>query len=311
MLGMKTIVALLLAVPLPVVAQDHLVRIQYDNDFFSATDQYYTQGVRMEYIAPVFERSPVRHVLLRPQNATASYAGIAIQRDGFTPSGIRINHIPHGDRPYAATMFISQFALVLNRENHTRIFSQLDLGMIGPIVGGREEQTGIHKAIGDILPLGWEYQVANDAVVNYTVEVEKGLLRRKLMLLTGFTQGRLGTLYTDVSAGALVRIGWMNDYFSNVGISTQGGLRKFQGYVFAKGSVKAVGYNATMQGGLSGKSIYTLPASSVERVVTQGSCGVVVSYKRMLLEYTKVYLSPEYTNGLSHGWGHCSLSFCF
>lgn len=308
---MRIILLLLCCFPVQLLAQDHLIRFNYDNDFFSATDQYYTQGVRLEYIAPAFEYSPIRYVLLHPQNATSSYAGIAIERDGFTPSGIRIDHIPYGDRPYAGTMFLSQFSIVFNREKHTRIFSQIDLGIMGPIVGAKEEQTGIHKAIGNILPLGWEYQIANDVIVNYTVQVEKGLINKEHITLTGFAQGRIGTLYTDASLGTMLRVGWMNDYFSSLGITKHASSRVFQCYGFAKGTEKAVAYNATMQGGMFSESIYTLPVSAIERLVAQGSWGIVIAYKRLQLEYTKAYISPEYKNGRSHGWGHCNISFCF
>ncbi|MES2780046.1 MAG: lipid A deacylase LpxR family protein [Bacteroidota bacterium] len=308
---MRTIILFLLGFPLMLFAQDHLIRLNYDNDFFSATDQYYTQGVRLEYIAPVFGQSPIRHLLLATKNASSVYAGVAIERDGFTPSGIRIVGIPYGDRPYAGTMFVSPFSIAFNQKKQTRIFSQLDLGMMGPIVGGKEEQTSIHKTIGNILPLGWEYQIANDVIVNYTTQFEKGVFNREHITLTGFIQGRIGTLYTDASVGTMLRVGWMNDYFSNLGITKGLDSRKFQLYGFAKGSGKVVGYNATMQGGLFSESIYTLPASSINRTVAQGSYGVVIAYKRFQLEYTKHYITPEYKNGLTHGWGHCNISFCF
>lgn len=308
---MRIMIFLLCCFSFQLCAQDRLIRFNYDNDFFSATDQYYTQGVRLEYIAPVFQQSPVRYLLLHSNTATTRYAGIAIERDGFTPSGIRIMGIPIGDRPYAGTMFLSQFSILLNNEKQTRIFSQLDLGMMGPVVGGKEEQTGIHKAIGNILPLGWEYQIANDVIVNYTVQFEKGLLNKEHINLTGFVQGRMGTLYTDASVGTMLRLGWLNDYFSNLGIFQQGNSRKFQCYGFAKGTAKGVGYNATMQGGIFSESIYTVSASSVERLVAQGSYGIVIAYKQLQLEYTKAHISPEYKNGLSHGWGHCNVSFCF
>ncbi|MES2561041.1 MAG: lipid A deacylase LpxR family protein [Bacteroidota bacterium] len=308
---MRILILLVYCLPFQLLAQDHLIRVSYDNDFFSATDQYYTQGVRLEYIAPVFQHSPVRYVLLHPQYVSTAYAGIAIERDGFTPSGIRIDRIPYGDRPYAGTMFVSQFSIIFNREKCTRIFSQVDLGMMGPVVGGKEEQTGIHRAIGNILPLGWEYQIANDVIVNYTAQLEKGIVHQHHVTLTGFTQARAGTIYTDASMGTMIRVGLMNDYFSNLGITKSEGSRKIQCYGFTRASGKAVAYNATMQGGLFSESTYTLPSSSIKRWVLQGSYGIIIAYKRLQLEYTKIHISPEYKNGLSHGWGHCNISFCF
>ncbi|MCP2937037.1 lipid A deacylase LpxR family protein, partial [Salmonella enterica subsp. enterica serovar Typhimurium] len=70
---------------------------------------------------------------------------------------------------------------------------------------------------------------------------------------------RAGTLYTDCSLGINFRAGWMNPYFNNLGIERNGG-RKFQLYVFFRAHARAVGYNATMQGGLfHTNSIFTIP----------------------------------------------------
>ncbi|MES2691201.1 MAG: lipid A deacylase LpxR family protein [Bacteroidota bacterium] len=291
-------------------AQDRLIRLTYDNDFFSATDRYYTQGVRLEYIAPVFQKSPVNHILFKDRNAQL-FAGIAIERDGFTPGSIRIDTIPIGNRPYAATSFLSSFVIAVNQETHTKLTSQFDVGIIGPASGGKEEQTAIHNAINGLPPLGWQYQVANDVVLNYMFQYEKGIVNNEYFQLAGLTQARLGTLFTDASAGALIRVGFMNDYFSNLGITAQNGSRKFQVYGFAKATGKAVGYNATMQGGLFNESIYTLKPDEINRTTAQAFYGIVIAYKRFQLEYTKAHITKEFKNGVSHGWGHCAVSFCF
>lgn len=296
--------------PAVLFAQDRIVRFTYDNDFFSATDRYYTQGVRFEYIAPVFQRSPVNHILVKDKSALL-FAGLAIERDGFTPSSIRIDSIPIGNRPYAATSFLSSFIISVNRETHTRLTSQFDIGIIGPASGGKEEQTAIHNAINGLPPLGWQYQVANDVVLNYTLQYEKGIVNHDCFQLTGLTQARLGTLFTDASAGALIRAGIMNDYFSNLGITTQNDLRKFQVYGFAKAIGKVVGYNASMQGGLFNESIYTLTSNEINRTTAQVFYGIVIAYKRLQLEYTKAHITKEFKNGKVHGWGHCAIAFCF
>ncbi len=292
-------------------AQDRLVSLNYDNDYFSATDRYYTQGVRLEYIAPVLLKLPVNVLLFKPETTTQTYAGIAIERDGFTPTSIRIDTVPVGNRPYAGTMFLSNFRTALNHNTHTKIYSQFDIGLMGPAVGGKQEQTNIHRAIGDILPLGWEYQVSNDVIVNYTLQYEKGLVNKEHIVLAGLSQVRLGTLYTDVSVGAMLRFGLMNDYFKSLGITKQSDSRKFQAYLYVKTMGKAVGYNATMQGGLFSESIYTLEVSQVNRFVGQVFYGVTIAFKRFQVVYGKANISQEYKGGLAHGWGHCNLSYCF
>jgi hypothetical protein len=297
--------------PFVVFAQDRLLRLNYDNDYFSATDRYYTQGVRLEWMAPVFQKSPVNFVLLKHKVASKVYAGIAIQRDGFTSQGILIDTIPVGNRPYAATMFLSNFRIELNRELHTKLYSQFDLGMMGPVVGGKEEQTAIHRSIGDVLPQGWKYQMSNAVILNYTAQFEKGVINQPYFNATGIGQARLGTLYTDCSAGAMLRAGWMNGYFDNLGITTASGSRKFQVYGYTKAMGKVVGYNATMQGGMFTDNAYTIGRSDINRVVGQIFYGVVVSYKRFQLEYGKANITQEFKTGLTHGWGHCVISACF
>jgi lipid A 3-O-deacylase len=288
-------------------------RFNYDNDFFSATDRYYTQGIRVELILPVFKRSPLSATLIPLKKSSKNYYGLALQQDGFTPISIRHDSIQYGERPYASVFFLSSFLVSINKESQKRLTSQLDLGVIGPNGYGEQEQKGIHHATNNFQPLGWEYQIANDVILNYSLNYEKGFLIRKNFELIGLIEGRLGTLYDDLSIGSTMRIGLMHNYFENLGL-TNGNItnRKFQCYLFIREKAKAVGYNATMQGGVfNKKSVYTIPAKDVNRVVGIAYVGISIAYKRISIEYTKAYISPEFYQGLAHSWGHCNISFCF
>jgi len=73
-----------------------------------------------------------------------------------------------------------------------------------------------------------------------------------------------------------------------------------------------VGYNATLQGGLiNTSSIYTLPTGNITRVVAECYGGIVIAYKRVSLEYTKAYITPEFKKGVDHSWGKCVIAVCF
>jgi hypothetical protein len=290
---------------------ENYFRYNYDNDFFSATDRYYTQGIRFELILNAFKHNPVSALLPRLNKNTKNYYGIAFERDGFTPRSIRHDSVYYGERPYAGTTFLSSFRYSVDTLKKQRLFSQLDLGIIGPASLGKEEQQYIHRKLKNIQPLGWQHQVANDIVVNYTLQYEKGIFMRKGIELIGMAEVRAGTLYDDASIGGTLRVGRMQPYFNNLGLSKVGNKR-FQWYLFARGRVKAVGYNATMQGGVFNKSSeYTLRDSEITRIVGLGYVGVVIAYKRVSLEYTKAYISREFVTGLEHGWGHCNVSVCF
>ncbi|MCW3083112.1 MAG: outer membrane protein [Bacteroidetes bacterium] len=286
-------------------------KFNYDNDFFSATDRYYTQGIRVELSMPMFKYNPFSKVLLKLKTAK-NYYGIAIEHDGFTPKSIRHDTVFVGERPYACTAFLSNFLISTDPVKLQRLTTQLDLGIIGPNAKGAEMQKGIHKALNNIQPLGWQYQVANDVVINYNIEYEKGFLALKHFEFIGQAGLRAGTLYDDVNMGAMMRVGWMQPYFENLGMTKHATTHKFQCYVFLKENVRAVQYNATMQGGVFEKnSVYTIRVSDMQRVVGTGEVGIVIAYKRVSIEYTKFYISPEFYGGLPHGWGHCVITVCF
>ncbi len=297
-------------------------RLTYENDFFVATDRYYTQGISLELIMPFIKKSPLSRLLISINNGALNYYGINIEQDVFTPRSIRYDSIYVGERPFAGVFFVSHFLVSINSEKKQRLSTSLALGIIGPEAKGSEEQKGIHYALQNIQPLGWENQIATDYVLNYNVKFEQGLFAKKRIECIGFVGSRLGTLYDDISVGAMLRGGWMQPYFKNLGLGSSsnklnengGGdkTNKFQCYIFGKAELKTVAYNATLQGGMFNKnSIYTLPAQDIKRVVGMAHLGLVMAYKRVSFEYSHAYISPEFDIGLSHSWGHCNITVCF
>lgn len=297
-------------------------RVNYENDFFFVTDRYYTQGISLELIMPFIKKSPLSKLLIPINKDALNYYGINFEQDVFTPRSIRHDSIYFGERPFAGVFFVSQFLVSINSEKKQRLSTSLALGIIGPEAKGEEEQKGIHYALQNIQPLGWEYQIATDYILNYNVKFEQGLFAKKRIECIGFVGSRLGTLYDDISVGAMLRGGWLQSYFKNLGLSSSSGklnengagdkTNKFQCYIFGKAELKTVAYNATLQGGMFNKnSIYTLPSQDIKRVVGMAHLGFVMAYKRVSLEYSHAYISPEFDIGLSHMWGHCNITVCF
>ncbi len=288
--------------------------VRYDNDFFSATDRYYTQGIRVNLVHPAIRHSPFSHTLIRLSKTALNYYGLQLQQDVFTPVSIRHEGIFYGERPFTAVFFISHSLVSVHTSEKTRLETRLDLGIIGPNAKGEEEQKGIHKALDNIEPLGWENQLAQDIVVNYRACIEKGLIMSKHFELMGASIGRAGTLYTDLGIRLNTRLGIFSPYFDNLGLENDASKRKskFKIYGIAKAGVRAVMYNATLQGGLINRSsIYTLPAGDVNRIVAECAGGIVIAYKRLSLEYSKAYITAEFKNGVDHGWGKCVITVCF
>ncbi len=291
---------------------NHYLRLQYDNDFFNATDRYYTQGIGLAYFDPLFKKLPGAHALIPLGNNAQNYYGLSVEQDCFTPSSIRHPDIFFGERPFAGTFVLSHELVSISRIKKRRLNTMLSLGTVGPCASCEQEQKSIHRWLANIQPLGWQYQVAGDAVINYSSQLEQGLLLSRYAEFIGYAGARVGTLYDDAHMGALLRVGWMPSYFEHPGIVKHAKTHRFQCYFTGRAQAKAVAYNATMQGGMFNRSsIYTIPSSHISRIVLMGSAGIVIAYRRVSLEYTKVYISPEFTTGLYHGWGHIGISLCF
>ena len=290
--------------------------LNYDNDFFSATDRYYTQGIQLNFIHSIVKHSPLSHVLIKLNKKALNYYGLHLEQDVFTPKSIRYKEgaIYYGERPFTAVFFLSHSLTSINpikRASHT---SQLDLGFMGPWAKGEEEQKGIHKALDNIEPQGWQNQLSNDYVLNYRTKIEKGLINKNYFEFIGSITARAGSLYTDFGAGFTMRFGRMSPYFNNLGIEKKESSRKndFKIYGLVVFNSKLIGFNATLQGGLTNSgNTYQLPSSAVSRFVIDGTLGAVVAYKRVSVSYSKTYISPEFIGGVDHSWGTCAVTVCF
>ncbi|MES2133495.1 MAG: lipid A deacylase LpxR family protein [Bacteroidota bacterium] len=290
---------------------ENYIKLNYDNDFFSATDRYYTQGIQFQVITRYIKYSPFSYALISLGKRAKNYYGINIEQDCFTPKSIRYDTINYLERPFAATVFVSHFLISLDAERKQLLQTQLDLGVIGPCARCEDEQKAIHKALVNIRPLGWEAQIAADYIINYRAGYEKAIIYSRYAELMGNVALRAGTLYNDGSLGIHFRAGLMNPYFNSLGIQKNGG-RKFQIYVFFKANARAVGYNATMQGGLfNANSIFTVPSGDISRMVYDGTAGINLVIKRMQLEYSRSYITREFARGVDHGWGRVAIAVGF
>lgn len=281
----------------------------YENDLFTATDRYYTQGIKPEFVHPALSKIPTQKILLLPKNATQKVYGINATQLCFTPRSIRYDTIKKGERPYSASMFISHFLVSNNSSKNVRITSKIDLGIIGPCAVCEQEQKGIHKALKNIQPLGWEYQLKTDVLLNYSVGIDKGIIIQPNIEFIALSRLRLGTINTDIGFGYMLRFGKMNGYFKSYGLV--GNRKKFQFIVYAKGFANIVAYNAYLQGGIFSKDIYTLYAPEITRLVATMETGINLSYQKFGFGYNLHWISPEFGQGIIHGWGGCYLSFGF
>lgn len=282
------------------VSSPKYFRIHYENDYFSTSDLYYTQGVNIEYVHPSFSSSFLSKLLVHSRSKEIK-VGIALEQEGYTPSSISHSEVLRGDRPFAACLFLKTFSTVNNPERKERISSSLSAGMIGPITGGKEIQDALHGMIDYTFPQGWRNQIRNDVILNYQLEYERRLLALgNHFLLSAQIGGQAGTFNTNVYSGIIIMTGLYDDPFFNFAKAKS----KNRAYLYAEPLLRAVAYDATLQGGLfNTESPYTIASSDLNRLVFQGNVGAVFKLNRLHLEYFQSYLTKEFETGSPHLWG--------
>jgi len=299
------------------LSRERFLQINFDNDILDNTDRFYTNGIRFDFISPVFQRFPLNLLMIPYWKSGMNYYGISLIQNMYTPSTTKIGGILYGDRPYAAYLILKSFKITNDSRDKFRQTSEIDVGIIGPASLGDFVQKSFHKDVPtNSEPLGWEYQIQNDLVLNYNLSYDNGVVGGKDLEVNLTGTGALGALYTNIGGGIMLRTGILNPYFKNLGISKRStyeekGLHMIQILFSLKSNVKFVGYDATLEGGIFNKTnSYTIGQNSVTRFVYQGSACLTFSYGGFGINVEQFLLSPEFHNGWWHKWVHIGLTFC-
>jgi lipid A 3-O-deacylase len=257
------------------VSSPRYVRVHYENDYFSTSDLYYTQGVNIEYVHPSFRNSFLSKLLVHSTSKEVK-VGITLEQEGYTPSSISHSEILKGDRPFAGCLFFKAFSIVNNPERKERVSSSLSTGFIGPITGSKEIQDGLHSMIDYKLPQGWRNQIRNDIILNYQLEYERELLDiGSHFLLAARAGSQAGTFNTNAYGGIIIMTGRYDNPFTNFSKSQS----KNRAWLFAEPLMRVVFYDATLQGGFFNTgSPYTIAARDICRVVFQGNVGIAFKF---------------------------------
>jgi lipid A 3-O-deacylase len=278
-------------------------RVAYDNDFFTATDRYFTQGIAIEVVTPRLGQLPLRHVLYAPKDSRVR-RGVIFEDDGYTASDLKRADILRGDHPYAGTKQLRAFAMSDDTLRRQRVTTSLNVGIIGQGAGGKEIQTFIHRRTGNTIPQGWGNQIRNDLILNYEAAMERAVWRhegRALLTTTGVA--RVGTLNTAGTLGLTAMLGRIDDPFRATS-------SRREWYVYIKPQLNVVGYDATLQGGLFNRtSPYTIASRDVSRAVYRQSVGIVYRSRGRFIEYYQSLGTPEFRGARGHRSGGVQLGY--
>ena len=274
------------------------VYLSWANDLFVQTDYYFSNGLDLGYI-----RTAKNPVFLKQFNLN-SFDHFSVVQDFFTPTNLDTEVILPEDRPYAAYLYVSYQKHLFATDQNLYFNPEILGGIIGPAALGRHLQTFTHEISPPSKPpQGWNNQVQNDLALNLNLSVEKGLVQKKQVLFNVFSDLRLGTLYSDLSIGARFRIGKYNSFFQSFKNLSFDTPKKWQLYFEVKPSIKLVGYNATLQGGVfNDTSPYVIDSEDVSRLVGVVDLSMNFSYKRFYFNGGLSWNSKEFVHATNHQW---------
>jgi hypothetical protein len=160
-----------------------------------------------------------------------------------------------------------------------------------------------------VLPEGWDNQIRNDLILNYQINYEKKIYGRKNnFLLNACSEIIAGTHTNKIKAG--LNFMWGN--FNNPNENMSFPKKKIQWYLYGRCQPGLVIYDATLQGGMfNKKNPYTIPANQIKRFTLQGDYGIVMTIKKIYLEYCQSIITKEFQTGKYHRWGGIRVGVCW
>jgi hypothetical protein len=253
----------LLAVPFGAWADNpppdpgNIVTVQIENDALSVpgTDELYTSGERLGYVAPTGDLpvflSQFGHQIFGQGTQRLEFD---LQQVINTPTDTQVfNPNPH-DLPYSAQLALH--ISLLQDTTTTRSIAQVSVGLIGPDALGQSVQNGFHELIGDTPNRGWKFQLGNEPTLDFL----GGRIWRKD--IGSFDNGNIGL---QVLPQVTAQVGNTEIY------AQAGGIIRFgQGLDADFGP-------ALIQPGITGTDAYT-PTQPVSWYIFGGAAGRIVAH---------------------------------
>src|SRR6185295_2144173 len=200
----------------PVHAQQNepfrkMLRMYEDNDIIDilgkGTDQGYTNGTRLDYF--YIKNKPSRFFIdrLMPKAGDSSIDtyGFSIMQVMITPKNIAKRIPDRNDYPYSGALFVTHSLYATNPIKKYNWQTELMLGVMRPPSLAEETQKRIHKWQAYVEPMGWDYQLRTDLLLNVNVAAEKELINiNKKIEIIGGAQGFAGTALNGASVYSLI-----------------------------------------------------------------------------------------------------------
>ena len=306
--------------------------IYFENDTFSGTDQYYTNGLKLSWLSAdlaAWGQSGWRKTFVellpfvnRP-NAQKNF-GVAFGQNIYTPRNIATPTPDPADRPYAGWSYL-EMAFVSKTPAISDTLG-FQVGLIGPHSLAEDSQRLVHQWSREIRPEGWDYQLRDEVGVNLVYERRWRLYARALVQTVGVdlvphAGASIGNVQTYANAGGTLRFGVNLPSDFGVQLARPGSVggtpaddldprvalnRNFSVFVFGAADGRAVARDIF----LDGNTFRASRSVDKEPFVADLSAGVGFIAGRWQLTYTQVWRTREFKAQREHynNFGSLTLS---
>ena len=282
-----------------------IVTLQVENDAVSTyrgtSDQYYTSGVRLGYVAPTTATPDFLTEFGRTVWGDGTQRiSVQLAQSIFTPRNTQARPPDPRDRPYAG--YLHADAALIHDTTDTRSVLQVSLGVVGPSALGEQVQNGFHGLIGDTPNRGWKSQLRDEPAVEVLLEQTYRLPVTRFSgvevdALPALTAG-IGTVRDYVQVGGTVRFGQGLDSDFGAprirpglsGSDAYTPTRPFAWYVFAGLDGQAIGRDIF----LDGSTFRNSPHTTKRAFLGEAQAGLAVMAFGVRLTYTQVFQTPSF-----------------
>ncbi len=248
-----------------------------ENDLFAGTDYYYTNGFFYRSHSKESNDSWIYFPVNFSDDSVNSFEFV---QQIHTPFATRKKNRPLEDAPYVGKLYLN---LISNYQSkYVSSKYEFTLGIVGPNSGSKFVQNFFHQILPASKVEGWDEQVKNDYLLNYSIYYAIALIK-----LDGFAMHFLnnyhgGTNYTGSSAGFSItfadKANMYHDYIRLKNIE----LSKF---LFRIGFQKDyMIYDSSLMGGVNNKQENALAYHQLEKLIDHGSVEIQYTWARLTLK---------------------------
>lgn len=299
---------------------DRELELTYDNDLILFTDRYYTSGVNVAYSRLINRESRFyKSFSSKKSDSSKLIYRIHYGHRIYTSKEIKEKDVQQFDRPYAGWHYLKFDMMNFPKPEVANTYS-MDVGMVGEMSGIGNFHVWWHRGVGITTPRGWEYEVANEVLINFRYNrIKNWHLGRRIKFITNSAISA-GNRENKLEQELVVRIGKFNelmntsyvnsrvaDFIPELGYYPKDGGE--EGFLFLGISGSFVLSNIFIEGSLFNNN--SPQTAEIENFLIVRKWGFVYSNYYTTFSFTAYRLGTELVGGKVHRYLNLNLAFRF